>query len=90
MPIGIGSFLPGKLYYYHIKKNDFGKPKLTIDQPNNREGLTSDNLELLNAKEALLQGGNVLNYQGNFLSFNFDNNGLVDSVTFLGTEYVSV
>lgn len=27
MPIGQGGIVPHKLYYYHIKKNDFSKPK---------------------------------------------------------------
>lgn len=77
MPIGIGCFLPGQLYYFYIKKNDFGKPKLTIDLEPNRKPLVSDNLALVESKE------DGLKYEGNFLSFTFDNNGLVDSVTFL-------
>lgn len=86
MPIGIGSFLPGELHYYYIKKNDFGKPKLTIDKPNNRKSLISDNLELLASSKNKLK----FEYKGNYLAFNFDNNGLVDSVTFMGSEQVSV
>jgi hypothetical protein len=31
MPIGIGGFLPGKLYFYQIKKNEWAKPKITIE-----------------------------------------------------------
>lgn len=33
MPIGIGAFLPNKLYYYYIRKNDWARPKLTLDSP---------------------------------------------------------
>lgn len=29
MPIGIGAFLPIKLYYYYIKKNDWARPRVT-------------------------------------------------------------
>lgn len=68
MPIGIGAFLPGKFYYYHIKKNEWAKPKITIEQANNRPPLISDNIK---------------DNKGHYLCFNFDNNGLIDSVTYL-------
>jgi len=67
MPIGISAFLPNKLYYYFIKKNDWGRPKITMEIENNRKPLISNNIE---------------NYKGHYLRFNFDNNGLVDSVSY--------
>ena len=72
MPIGIGGFLPGKLYYYNIKKNEWAKPKLTIDKANNREPIISDNIK---------------DYKGHYLSFYMDNNGLVESLSYLVKKY---
>jgi len=45
MPIGIGAYLPNHFYYYHVKKNDWAKPKNTLDKKNNREPLISDNIK---------------------------------------------
>lgn len=68
MPIGIGAFLPKKLYYYNIKKNDWARPKLTLDLASNRKPIVSNNLA---------------HGEGHYLSFKFDNNGFVDTVTYL-------
>ena len=75
MPIGLGAYLPKNLYYYHIKKHDWGRPKKTFEIKNNREPLVSDNMG---------------DFKGNYLCFNFDNNGLIDSTNYLGSEAVSV
>lgn len=69
MPIGIGSFLPKGFYYYHIKKNDWAKPKISSDKPINREAIVSNNLK---------------KKKGNYVAFKFDNNGLIDQITFYG------
>jgi hypothetical protein len=44
MPIGIGAFLPNKLYYYSIKKNDYARPTLTMEAENNREDIVCNNI----------------------------------------------
>eukprot|EP00825_Cyclidium_porcatum_P049233 TRINITY_DN8458_c0_g1_i5.p1 TRINITY_DN8458_c0_g1~~TRINITY_DN8458_c0_g1_i5.p1 ORF type:complete len:1147 (-),score=224.03 TRINITY_DN8458_c0_g1_i5:329-3769(-) len=75
MPIGIGAFLPNKLYYYYIRKNDWARPKLTLDSPQNRKPIVSNNIN---------KG------QGHYLNFKFDNNGFVDAVTYLGSEAISM
>jgi hypothetical protein len=30
MPVGLGGFLPNKLYYYNKKKNELAKPKINM------------------------------------------------------------
>lgn len=76
MPIGQGALLPGNLIYYHVKRNDYFRPKLTIAQEKNREDLISDNM-----KE---------DTQGQYLHFSIDNNGIIENVSYLGSEFVSV
>lgn len=44
MPIGMGAFLPGNLFYYHIKKNDYARPALTMGSEENRLDIVSDNI----------------------------------------------
>ena len=72
MPIGLGGFLPNKFYYYHIKKNVTGKPSCTINKIANRNEITSDNIK---------------NFGGHYVNFKFDNNGLVESTTYLVIKY---
>lgn len=45
MPIGVGAILPDNLFYYHIKKNDYARPALTIGVEGNREDIVSDNID---------------------------------------------
>ncbi|EAR95092.1 hypothetical protein TTHERM_00641200 (macronuclear) [Tetrahymena thermophila SB210] len=77
MPIGIGAFLPGDLFYYHIKKNDYARPSKTMEAEDNRQDIVSDNID---QKQQI----------GHYIKFKFDNNGIIDQVTYLGTEPVSV
>lgn len=76
MPKGISALLPGNLIYYYLKRNDYYKPKLTIGQDKNRMDKVSNNI-----KE---------NNQGQFLHFSLDNNGIIEEVSYLGSEFVSV
>ena len=85
MPIGIGAYLPSNLIYYYVKRNDYYKPKSTVYVDKNRNDLVSDNI-----KEEIDPITKKLQLKGQFLSFSLDNNGLVDSVSYLGSEYVSV
>ena len=73
MPKGVGAYLPGNLIHYHVKRNDFFRPKITMSAEKNRKDLFSDNLN-----------------KGQFLSFSLDNNGIIDSASYLGSELVSV
>lgn len=65
MPIGVGAFVPDNLYYYHIKKNDYARPALTIGVEGNREDIVSDNID-------------PKNFEGHYIRFKFDNNGIID------------
>ncbi|CAD8112864.1 unnamed protein product [Paramecium primaurelia] len=73
MPIGQGGIVPHKLYYYHIKKNDFSKPKHLQQLPS--KPILSDNFN---------------NGNGHFLQFDIDPNGLIESVTYFGSEAVHI
>jgi len=75
MPKGVGAFLPGNLLYYHVKRNDFFRPKVTLAVEKNRKDMVSDNFH---------------ENKGQFLSFSLDNNGIIESVSYLGSEFVSV
>lgn len=70
MPIGVGAFLPDKLFYYHIKKNDYARPALTMGAEGNRQDIVTDNID-----EKTLTG--------HYIRFKFDNNGIIDQVTYL-------
>lgn len=70
MPIGVGAFLPNNLFYYHIKKNDYARPALTMAAEDNRLDIVSDNI-------------NPKNKEGHYIRFKFDNNGIIDQVTYL-------
>lgn len=71
MPIGQGGVVPYQLYYYHIKKNDFSRPKA-----------------LINAEVKHIVSDNFQNSKGHFLQFDVDPNGLIESVTYFGSEHV--
>lgn len=45
MPVGLGGFLPNKLYYYNIRKNELAKPKVNIKKAKNRDDIVSDNIK---------------------------------------------
>jgi len=75
MPVGVSGFLPNKLYYFHIKKNDWARPKTTIGNEKNRKNLISDNFK---------------GTSGHYLNLSIDNNGIIDAVSYLGSEPVSV
>lgn len=75
MPIGISAFLPGNFIYYNIRKNDYFRPKKTLNAEKNRTDVVSDN---------------IVDDKGNYLKFSFDNNGLIENISYLGTTFVSV
>jgi len=65
MPIGIGAYLPNNLFYFHIKNNYNARPALTNNIEDNRKDIVSDNIS-------------VKNWQGHYIRFKFDNNGIID------------
>jgi len=69
MPIGTSAVLPNNLLYYHIKKVEIGMPEDLLKLKKNREDIVCDNLEDLE--------------NGHYIRFQFDNNGLIDTVTYL-------
>jgi len=69
MPIGTSAVLPNNLLYYHIKKVDVGIPEDLLSLKKNREDIVCDNLTDLK--------------KGHYIRFQFDNNGLIDKVTYL-------
>ena len=77
LPQGLGGVLPGRLVYYHIKTTNplILPPRAGGFEPKNRQDLVSDNL----SDESL---------KGHFLKFTFNSIGLVDSVTYMGSEEV--
>ena len=75
MPIGVQAILPNDLVYYHIKKISIAQPEKLLQVKKNREDIVCDNLE------------NLVN--GHYIRFSFDNNGLIDTVTYLVTLTIS-
>jgi len=69
MPIGTSAVLPNNLLYYHIKKVEIGMPEDLLKLKKNRKDIVCDNLQDLE--------------KGHYLRFQFDNNGLIDTVTYL-------
>jgi len=67
--------LPGGLVYYHIKTTNPLVLKPGVPEVQNRKPLTCDNLDSQTGK-------------GHFIKFTFNSIGLVDSVTYMGSEEV--
>lgn len=74
MPVGQGGYLPNGYIYYQIKATGEGKPQNLVAGMPNREPIVS----------------NCLEKHEHFIKFTFDNNGLINSVTYLGKEHISV
>ncbi|PCJ22391.1 MAG: hypothetical protein COA94_09145 [Rickettsiales bacterium] len=74
LPQGLGTTIPGNIIYYHINTTNKLIPKLDYEENKNRKDLTCDNLD---------EKGN-----GHFIKFTFNNIGLIDSVTYMGTEEI--
>ena len=79
LPQGHGGVLPGNIIYYHIKTTNPlllnpSEQQTTQDQEEQRS-LTCDNL-------------NIETQKGHFMKFTFNRIGLIDSVTYMGSEEV--
>jgi hypothetical protein len=77
LPSGQGGVLPGNIIYYHIKTTNplqnFSKSEEKKDSE--QRSLTCDNLDIKTQK-------------GHFIKFTFNRIGLIDSVTYMGSEQV--
>ena len=73
LPQGQGGILPGEIIYYHIKTTNPLILDKNLPEIQNRKSLTCDNLD------------NVTN-KGHFIKFTFNSIGLIDSVTYMGSE----
>jgi hypothetical protein len=70
MPVGIGSALLGNMVYYHIKRIDNSLPKIVLEKGVRSEELISKNIK---------------NFEGHYIKFSIDPNGLIEYVSYLGS-----
>jgi len=75
LPQGQGGILPNDIIYYHIKTTNPLILKPGEEEVNNRRDLVSDNLDTSTGK-------------GHFIKFTFNSIGLIDSVTYMGSEEI--
>jgi hypothetical protein len=75
MPVGIGSALPGKMVYYYVKRTDNAMPKVVYEK-----GIVGTELISKNIKD----------FNGHYIKFSIDPNGIIDAVSYLGSEEVVV
>jgi hypothetical protein len=75
MPQGQGGVLPGNLLYYHIKTTNPLVFSSAHTESINRKSLTCDNL-------------NMASQKGHMIKFTFNSIGLIDSVTYMGSEEI--
>ena len=75
MPVGLGSSLFEGTVYYHVKKTENALPKTVFEK-----GIKSQELISKNVKE----------FKGHYLRFGVDPNGLIESVSYMGSEDVAV
>lgn len=75
LPQGQGGMLPGQILYYHIKTTNPMILNQNVPEIENRESLVCDNLNSDTGK-------------GHFIKFTFNSIGIIDSVTYMGTEEI--
>jgi hypothetical protein len=75
MPIGVGSALFGDMVYYHIKRSDNSLPKMVLEKGTRSEELISKNIK---------------DFKGHYIKFSIDPNGMIEYVSYLGSEQVVV
>lgn len=75
MPLGIGSALFAGMVYYYIKRSDNSLPKIVLEK-----GLRSNELISKTIKD----------FQGHYIKFSIDPNGIIEYVSYLGSEQVVV
>ena len=75
MPNGQGGMLPGEILYYHVQTTNPLIQKQGAQETKNRKSLRCDNIDAETGK-------------GHFIRFDFNNIGIIDAVTYMGTEEV--
>ena len=75
MPVGLGSTLFEGTVYYYVKRTENALPKAVFEK-----GIRSDELISKNIKD----------FKGHYLRFGIDPNGMIESVSYMGNEDVSV
>lgn len=70
MPIGIGSNLPEGMVYYYIKRTDSSLPKSVYEKGVHPNELISKNIK---------------DFKGHYIKFGIDPNGMIESVSYLGS-----
>ena len=77
LPSGMGGVLPNDIIYYHIKTTNPMMLKPGDHEVKNRKDLICDNLDTVTGK-------------GHYIKFTFNSIGLIDSVTYMGSEEVTL
>lgn len=75
MPVGIGSALFDNMVYYHIKRTDNSLPKMVLERGVRSEQLISKTIK---------------NFKGHYIKFSIDPHGMIEYVSYLGSEQVVV
>lgn len=75
LPQGMGGIIPSNIIYYYIKTTNPLMLRPGFIESKNRRDLLCDNLSDNSCK-------------GNFIEFTFNSIGLIDSVTYMGSEEV--
>jgi hypothetical protein len=75
MPVGVGSALFGDMVYYYLKRTDNSLPKAVLERGVRSEELLSKNIK---------------DFKGHYIKFSIDPNGIVEYVSYLGSENVVV
>jgi hypothetical protein len=75
MPVGMGSALFGDMVYYYIKRTDNSLPKAVLDKGVRSEEVISKNIK---------------DFKGHYIKFSIDPNGMIEYVSYLGSENVVV
>ena len=75
MPVGVGSALFGNMVYYYIKRSDNSLPKMVLEKGIRSEELVSKN---------------ITDFKGHYIKFSIDPNGMIEYVSYLGSEQVVV
>ena len=75
MSVGTGSALFDDMVYYFIKRTDNSLPKVVLEKGVRSEELISNNIK---------------DYKGHYIKFSVDPNGIIESVSYLGSQQVVV
>lgn len=75
IPVGLGSSLFNGMVYYYIKRAENSLPKAVLEKGLRNQELVSKNIE---------------GFKGHYIRFSIDPNGIIDSVSYMGSDAVVV